>query len=376
VDTLTSAEARALALTASLGPVPRSSAGEVLRQLGLLQLDPLARVDKAHRLTCLARLTGAVTPKQIDQALWSDAAATAFETWVHAACLVPIDDWPLLNLYRNAVRASPKRPEPAVLDQVRSIVAAHPGGATISDIEEPGAGAKGWEWSARKHATEHMLRTGELVCTARRGPKRVFDLPERRVPSDLLNAVASREEILGGLATRALRALGVATAGDVAVYYNLNANSAETGLRACGAIQVKVEGWRQPGWLEPHRADTPSETDRDPLLLGPFDNLIWDRARTKRIFGFDYTFEAYKPAAKRRYGYYVLALLYGDRFAGRADISRDHTGLHILSSHPEPDVRAADFDAILATAADHLTERLRVESEHAEEPDSRLLSRA
>jgi hypothetical protein len=358
MDTLSATDARARALAASLPATPHPDALAVLRHLGLLQVDPLSRVDKAHRLTCMARTEPPLARKQIDESLWSDATATAFEAWVHAVCLVSIDHWPLLRLFRDAARTSPKRPPAAALDQVRAIVAGHPDGATISDIEEEGGATRGWDWSQRKRATEHMLRSGELICSARRGTKRVFDLPERRVPRPLLEACLDREHILATLATSALRAMGVATARDVAVYYNLTPASALAALRASGAEQVHVEGWAQPGWVAAGHGTVASPSSHGPLLIGPFDNLIWDRDRTRRLFAFDYTFEAYKPPAQRIYGCYVLGLLAGDRFLGRADLRRDPDGLTIIRGTPEEGAHPARFDDALKIAADRLATRL------------------
>lgn len=355
---LSASDARALALAASVPAAPHPDAVAVLRQLGLLQLDPLSRVEKAHRLTCIVRTDPLLTLEQVDKSLWRDGTASAFEAWVHAACLVPIDDWPLLRLFRDAARTSPKRPPSAVLDEVRAIVAGHPDGATISDIEEEGYATKGWDWSQRKQATEHMLRSGDLICSARRGTRRVFDLPERRVPPHLLQAHLDREHILATLATSALRAMGIATARDVAVYYNLTPATALTGLEASGAEPVHVEGWAQPAWIAAGQGNPAPPCNDGPLLIGPFDNLIWDRDRTRRLHGFDYTFEAYKPQAQRVYGYYVLGLLEDGRFLGRADLRREPGGLTIIAGVPEEGADPAQFNDSLKIAADRLATRL------------------
>jgi uncharacterized protein YcaQ len=146
-------------------------------------------------------------------------------------CLVPVEDWPLLRLIRERAGVpAPSMDAARVLTEVRTIVASSPDGVTISDIERPGSGAKGWDWSDRKHATEHMLRTGELVCTARRGTRRVYDLPERRIPGYLLSSDVSDEEILAHLAVRGLTAMGLATTSDIAKYYNISAEHARRGL--------------------------------------------------------------------------------------------------------------------------------------------------
>jgi uncharacterized protein YcaQ len=350
-------EARLLAVNASFGRRLPSS-HDVLRTTGLLQLDPLARVDKAHRLTCLARMDGSARAADIDAPLWRDGVATAFETWVHAVCVVPVEDWPLLRVARDDVRARAGGPPPSLLAEVRDLVASHQEGATISDIEQPGHRTSGWEWSARKHAVEHMLRSGDLVCTARRGSKRVYDLPERRIPPDYL-ADASRpvEDLLAGIAAKAIGAMAIATTGDVARYYNISADRAELGLKHAGMRQVEVEGWTGPAWMAP--TTTPMQSSSgDPVLVGPFDNLIWDRKRTRRIFDFDYVFEAYKPRQKRVYGYYVMALLADARLLGRADLHRDADGLNVLAQYREAGADPGQFAASLKSALARLEHQL------------------
>jgi uncharacterized protein YcaQ len=97
---------------------------------------------------------------------------------------------------------------------------------------------------------------------------------------------------------------------------------------------------------------------REPVLIGPFDNLIWDRDRIRRVFSFDYVFEAYKPQAKRRYGYYVLALVADGAFLGRADIRRDPGTMSVLASFPEPAVDQDHFKASLDAAVSRLERQL------------------
>ena len=330
----------------------------MLRATRLLQLDPLARVDKAHRLTCLARMDASARACDIDAPLWQGGYASAFETWVHAVCLVPVEDWPLLRLARDDIRKWSGGPPKSVLDEVRGLVESFPSGATISDIERDGHRTSGWEWSVRKHAVEHMLRSGELVCTTRRGAKRVYDLPERRIPERYLaDSGQPADELLAMIAAKAIGALGIATVGDVARYYNISAGQAEIGLGCAGMQQIPVEGWNTPGWIHPATTSAP-DASPNPVLIGPFDNLIWDRRRTRRIFHFDYVFEAYKPKQKRVYGYYVMAVLDNGRLTGRADVRRDADHLNELASYPEPGAEPAQFAASLKTALARLERQL------------------
>jgi uncharacterized protein YcaQ len=349
-------EARRLAVAAGSGRC-RPGSDAVLRDLGLLQLDPLTRVDKAHRLTCLARMPDPASAGDVDAPLWPAGEAASFETWVHAVCLVPVEDWPLLRVHRDRIRELAGGPPPSLLRKVRQVVADSPDGVTISDVEDRGRRTSGWEWSERKHAVEYMLRSGDLVCTARSGPKRVYDLPERRIPERYLaDGGASTAELLAAIALRAIRAMAVATTGDVSRYYNISVEQALLGLRLAGVPEVTVDGWDEGAWMDVASPERPPP--RDPVLIGPFDNLIWDRKRTRRVLGFDYIFEAYKPQSRRVYGYYVMAVLDNDRLTGRADLKREAGRLEVLAGYPEPGEDPDGFSESLNAAVERLQRQL------------------
>lgn len=361
---LSATEARTLAVRASIGDGNPTNAHNVLQRLGILQLDPLRRVDRAHRLTCLARMPATASAAAIDTDLWSPGPARVFETWVHAACLVPVEDWPLLRLHRERTLRRTNRPSDQACAEVLAIVTDQPTGATINQLEQGGTRSGGWNWSEHKRAAEHLLWTGQLICSERRDNRRVYDLPERRLSGECLATELGREEILAGIAQRALGAMGVATIQDVAGYYSLLPSDALEGLHLAGAQQVPVEGWTATGWL--FHADLPALDEPvvpRPTLIGPFDNLIFDRDRARRVFQFNYTFEAYKPAAKRTYGHYVMgALDTRGTFLGRADLQRDGNCLTVPTRYAEAGVPPSqlddDLDAATRTLEQQLTARL------------------
>jgi hypothetical protein len=348
-----------LVVAAQFGGEPAKDSARVLRRLGLLQLDALRRVDRAHRLTCLARMPANASVESVDGGLWSSGPARAFETWVHAACLVPAEDWPLLRLARAKTADRERKPDEAACAEVLAIVGGSEHGVTIREIEGAGPRTDGWEWSERKRAAEHLLWCGELICSERRGNRRVYDLPERRLPQSVLETELSREAILETIATRVLNATGVATTQDVAVYYNLTTAEAAEGLASCGANPVTVQGWPTPAWTL--QKDPPAhQLLPEARLIGPFDNLIWDRDRTRRVHDFDYSFEAYKPAHKRVYGHYVMGVLdtHG-RMLGRVDLRRQAGALEVIRSFAEPEVDEAHLAAGVASAVAILTAQMK-----------------
>ena len=154
---------------------------------------------------------------------------------------------------------------------------------------------------------------GEVVCIERRGWKRVYDLAERAVPDDLLHDELDDAECLRRLVRLAGQSLGVGTRADIADYHRLKGEQVDAVIADSGLVPVTVEGWSKPAWADPAALATPPRGRHRTTLLSPFDSLIWDRARTERIFGFTHRLEAYVPKPKRVYGYFAMPVLAGGR---------------------------------------------------------------
>ncbi|WP_192807246.1 DNA glycosylase AlkZ-like family protein, partial [Nesterenkonia sp. F] len=244
--------------SADSGPAGETAddAAAVLRAVGLLQLDPLMRVSTAQRLTSLTRLPCTHRVGAVDAELWPAAAPTSFETFTKVACLFPLEDWPLLRRHRERhLRRRREQVEQPLAERIRRVVETAGAGVPIGTIEtEAGAGERttGWNWTRVKVAAEQMVRSGELVITARDGTTRLFDLPERGLPEHVRAAADLDDDaLLAGLARRAAASLAVMTRSDFAHHHHLRPQEAADGIAAAGLAPVEVDGWRELGWCAP-----------------------------------------------------------------------------------------------------------------------------
>ncbi|MGW1544155.1 winged helix-turn-helix domain-containing protein [Streptomyces sp. NPDC002309] len=331
---LSAAEARRIALRAQgfLGtPDRKGGVRGMLRHLGAVQLDTISVLARSHELVPYARL-GAVGRKTVEDAYWKPTAtgATApgphaFEYWSHAACILPVEEWPHFAFRRRAYRARPhwnhELPD-GVYEQVIKQLRAE-GPLTATELGGAKRTSEWWDWSGTKVAVERALMYGEVVCVERRGWKRVYDLAERAVPPSLLHDELDDAECLRRLVRLAGRSLGVGTRADIADYHRLKGEQVDSAIADSGLVPVTVEGWGKPAWADPAALETPPRGRHRTTLLSPFDSLIWERARTERVFGFTHRLEAYVPKPKRVYGYFAMPVLAGGRLVGRVDPARE-----------------------------------------------------
>ncbi|WP_073442483.1 winged helix-turn-helix domain-containing protein [Streptomyces yunnanensis] len=305
----------------------------MLRRLGAVQLDTISVLARSHELVPYARL-GAVGRSAVESAYWSSSPEGAtparphsFEYWSHAACILPIEEWPHFAFRRRARRAKGHRWHvmkdsarscAAVLDRLKA-----DGPLTTSQLGGGRNGGEWWDWSETKIAVEWLLDTGDVVCTERRGWKRIYDLAERAVPEPLLHDDLDDAECIRRLVAQAGAAMGVATRADLADYHRLKGEQVDAVIEGTGLVPVTVEGWAKPAWADPEALAAPPRGRHRTTLLSPFDSLIWDRPRTERIFDFTHRLEAYVPRPKRIHGYFAMPLLAGGKLVGRVDPARE-----------------------------------------------------
>lgn len=301
---------------------------KVLASTGVLQIDSVNVVARAHRLTLFSRL-GDYDPGLIERAFVDKKEL--FEYWAHEASLVPMEDWPLYQ-HRMEYRGTWQR--------YRELEEHHPGfiGHVLDEIGERGALSAGdladpgeragpwWGWSNGKVALEWLFARGKVTVSSRRNFTRYYDLPERVIPEEIRALpVPNLAEARRALLLKGAASMGVATTRDLADYYRINIKEARPvvdELAGEGALErVRVEGWKDDAFIYPEALDPRSVGGRS--LLCPFDSLIWYRERAERLFGFHYRIEIYVPAPKRVYGYYVFPFLLGDDLVARVDLKAD-----------------------------------------------------
>ncbi len=356
-DSLSREEARRLALAATgLATSPRRKGkaswqrlAPVIDRLNLLQMDSVNVLVRAHYLPLYSR-AGPYDQATLDARAFASRKRALFEYWAHEASLLPFALHPLVRwrmadaargqgLYKDLAKfACEKRGYVAeLLQRVRE-----EGPVSARGLgEEGGRTGPWWGWHDAKIGLEYLFWTGEVTAAARQGFERIYDVPERVIPADILSApTPARAEAIRKLVALSASALGIATEQDLRDYFRLPVADARRAIAELvdeGTLRpATVEGWRQPAFMA--AGSEPPARAAPTTLLSPFDPLVWNRARTERVFGFSYRIEIYTPAEKRVHGYYVLPFMHRGRFAARACLKADRAAgvLRVNTAHSEP----------------------------------------
>lgn len=339
------------------GPSPRRRPGaeDVLRtceSLGCLQLDPTSAVARSHLLVLFSRL-GPFDPALLERLVYEDRRL--FEYWAHDASLVlsadlPLHAWLMARWPRGgSVWAREGRAwleaNAGFREHLLERLAAD-GPLRARDIEDRASVPWGIRhpWTDRERQVARLLDLlwgrGEVLVSRREGNQRLWDLPERCLPPGTVSEPLPDAELTRLATQRSLRALGVATARHIRSHFTRDRypglEETLVGLAREGAIApVTVhgdDGESLAGTWWVHADDAPVlaalARDEHPwrprtVLLSPFDNLICDRTRLELLFGFSHRLEIYVPRAKRRWGYFVMPVLHGERLIGRVDVAVD-----------------------------------------------------
>jgi uncharacterized protein len=355
------------------GEVSRRHLKRVLDRVRLIQLDSVNVAVRAHYMPLFSRV-GAYPMDLLDDAAWTHRARRPrllVEYWAHEASLLPVADWPLFRWRMREYEAkyahryaSLLKNAPGLFDDVLAAVKelGPIGAGPLEDELGLGEGrakkAPGgwWNRSSVKHACEWLFATGELTTGTRRGFQRLYDLPERVLPAEVLAAApVSDEEAARELMLRAAAAHGIGTEPDLRDYYRLKPGRSQVALAElveAGLVEaVEVRGWPQPAYRHRDAKIPRKVTGR--ALLSPFDPLVWRRERTERIFDFHYRIEIYVPEPKRVYGYYVFPFLLDGELVGRVDLKADRAA-GMLRAHGAFLEPGADGQRVAAEMASEL----------------------
>ncbi|MBA8904731.1 winged helix-turn-helix domain-containing protein [Aminobacter ciceronei] len=351
-EKLSLATARRIALAAQgfadprpTGAITRRHLQRVLDRTGLLQIDSVSAVVRAHYMPLYSRL-GSYPMALLDDAM-APKKRMLFEYWAHEASLLPLETFPLLRwrmaraedgMYGGLAKFG-RANRPYIEEIFRQVVDRGP--IAASDIE----GAKGsggwWGWSQEKHAFEWLFWAGRITTHSRRGFERLYDLPERVLPAGIYDRPAPQaEDAHRDLLRISARAHGIATGICLRDYFRLSPadmkGQLEELVETGELIPVRVEGWDRQAYLHAD-ARIPRKIQAR-ALLAPFDPLVFERTRAEQLFDFRYRIEIYTPAEKRQYGYYVLPFLLGERIVARIDLKADRPAgiLRVHAAYAEP----------------------------------------
>ena len=365
LDELTIVEARSLALAAQGFDKPRSKsksstadAVEVIKKLGVIQIDSVNVLVRSQELPLFARL-GDHDRNAINKAT---AQSKIFEYWGHEAAILPVEIQPLFRWKMNAARTGKIKhwgltsfyaDNKAFVKRILKHVEAN-GPVTARELStRTTKKSSWWDWDEAKTALEYLFLTGQLMSCGRGSDfARIYDITERVLPSKILDTPTPTEnEARKQLLVRAAKAQGVATLTDLADYYRqktavikplVNELVEQGELR-----EVTVDTWVEKAFV--HRSAKPPKKLYATALLSPFDSLVWCRPRNERLFNFHYRIEIYTPKEKRKFGYYVLPFMMNGELVGRVDLKADRANAKLLvqSVHTEKGIKRASINGAL-----------------------------
>lgn len=323
------------------------------RQVGCIQFDPIDVCGKNAELVLQSRIKG-FTKTMLDDLLYKDRLLVDYPD--KNLAIMPVEDWPYFERYREAARQHAKRyPKMEELtEQVRTHIRTH-GALSSGDLKLDGNFV--WQsaihWSGGNNPTrsvlEQMYSTGELIIHRKKGTRKYYDMAEKHIETDLLNAPEPLEAELEHHKWRVLRRIGAVgllwnRASDAWLnIWGLKAEQRNEVFRQlldeARIVAVAVEQMKDMLYCRAEDMPLIEAVLQNPEpksrceLIAPLDNFMWDRKLINELFGFDYTWEIYAPASKRKFGYYVLPLLYGESFIGRAEIVAERKTGTLLVKH-------------------------------------------
>jgi uncharacterized protein YcaQ len=312
---------------------------DVIRRLGCIQFDPLNIAGRNAELVLQARISD-FRPEMLHELLYEDRQL--IDGWDKNMSIYGLEDWPYFQRYRDAALerfGDESRPAVSILPQVREMIRER---GPLSSIDLDFNDSVDWSWGPTRiarAALESMYSWGELIIHHRINTRKVYDFASRHLPDALLSAGdpnETDESYHDWRILRRIQGLGLIwnRSGDAWLGFrgimSKDRSASFDRLQARGhLIEVHVDGFDQPFYMSSETEDLlvnsmgMKQMEPRAVVLAPLDNLLWDRRFVKQLFDFYYVWEVYKPVSERKYGYYVLPILYGDRFVARFEPGRD-----------------------------------------------------
>ncbi|WP_449386577.1 winged helix-turn-helix domain-containing protein [Cellulomonas soli] len=358
------------------GPVTMRHFQQVVDRLGLLQIDSVNVLARAHLMPAFSRL-GPYDTALLDRAS-GRAPRRLVEAWAHEASYVPPETFRLLEWRRRAYRTEAwgsisgvPAEHPAVLADVRAMLAER-GPLTSAQVHERfesehprTRGEWGWNWTVAKRVLEFLFFTGEVTAAGRTGAfERRYDLTERVLPPHLLALPEpSVQDAVRGLVEIAARAHGVGTRRCLADYFRIRGGRVAPAVDSLveeGVLErVHVDGW---GEALRHRDASLPRRATGAALLSPFDPLVFERRRVEDLFGLRYRIEIYVPEPARVWGYYVLPFLLGEQLVALVDLKADRQAgvLRVHAAHRAPVQYSPERPPGVGAVVEALVDELRL----------------
>lgn len=364
-DSLSIADARALALAAQGFDKPRTKTKSttadtvaLIKKLGVVQIDSVNVLVRSQELPLFSRLGDhdrSAIPKATSQ-------GKIFEYWGHEAAHLPVELHPVFRFKMHAARSGKLKhwgltsfyaENKAFVKRILRHVEVNGSTSARELSTRTTKKSSWWDWDEAKTALEYLFLTGELMSCGRGGDfARIYDIPERVLPEDVLNApTPSEHDARKQLLVRSAIAQGVATASDLADYYRQKPTTVKPLIAELveeGELRtVTVDGWTEKAFV--HRGAKLPKQLHATALLSPFDSLMWCRPRNERLFNFHYRIEIYTPKEKRKFGYYVLPFMMNGQMVGRVDLKADRANSKLLvhSVHTERGVKRSTINFAL-----------------------------
>jgi len=309
---------------------------KIIESIGYVQIDTISVVERSHHHTLWSRMPE-YKRQMLNELLDNDKSI--FEYWSHAAAYLPMKDFRFSLIRKNNYSRRNKNWGAAnkkTLKYVYNRIVAE-GPLQSKDFADKRTGSRGWwDWKPSKNALDFLFHKGDLMIKSRKSFQKVYDLTERVLPENVDTSFPSEKEFYEHLILTSVRSNGLSSASEIS--YNrrydkklffeaLNKLTEEKVIQKINIIGLKDEYYTTEDKLNlPGRINS----TKDVHILSPFDNLIIQRKRLKDLFDFEYTIECYVPEAKRKFGYFCMPVIYGEKFIARIDAKADRAGNNFI----------------------------------------------